>query len=120
MKGKVPMKNTRHPILSALMVTAFALSASSAALASSYIHSTPTEQGYVAVPEHFRSDKTRAQVQAEAADFVRNGGHNAFQGNNYPPLPVAQSSGKTRQQVIDEYVNESPSQRQARLELTRG
>ena len=95
------MQKTRTPILLALSFAALSLTAANTAFASSYIHPSNSEKGYVAVPEHFKSDKTRAQVQAEAAEFVKNGGPVCFRSRNYPPLDTTQASTKTRQQVID-------------------
>ena len=114
------MQKTRTPILLALSFAALSLTAANTAFARSYIHPSNSEKGYVAVPEHFKSDKTRAQVQAEAAEFVKNGGPETFRSRNYPPLDTTQASTKTRQQVIDEFMNESPAQRKARLEMLRG
>lgn len=114
------MQKTRTPILLAISFAALSITATSSAFASGYIHPTNSETGYVTVPEHFKSDKTRAQVQAEAAEFVKQGGSANFNGNNYPAQDQTQTSNKTRQQVIDEYMNESPAQRKARLEMLPG
>ena len=97
-----------------------ALLAPALASADTYMHPANNERGVQVYPEHFKSDKTRAQVQAEAAEFVKNGGPETFRSRNYPPLDTTQASTKTRQQVIDEFMNESPAQRKARLEMLRG
>lgn len=54
------------------------------AAANTYWHSTNDEVGAKAHPEHFQSGKTRAQVRAEAAAAVRDGGDSRFFANNYP------------------------------------
>ena len=114
------MQKTRTPILLALSFAALSLTAANTAFASSYIHPSNSEKGYVAVPEHFKSDKTRAQVQAETIEFVKNGGTDSFRSSSYPPLDRSQASNKSRKQVMDEFLNESPEQRRARLAMYRG
>ncbi|MBF5005874.1 DUF4148 domain-containing protein [Diaphorobacter caeni] len=113
------MRKTRHTLLAALTFAAMGFTAAGTASASSYIHSTHSEKGYVIHPEHFKSDKTRTQMQAETAEFVKNGGTDRFRSSIYPPLE-SQDSTMTRKQVMDELKNESPAQRKARLEMMRG
>ena len=113
------MRKTRNTLLASLAFAAMGLGAAGTTFASGYIHSTNSEKGYVVHPEHFKSDKTRAQVQAETAEFVKNGGTDSFRSSNYPPLE-SQASTMTRKQVMDELKNESPAQRKARLEMIRG
>ena len=120
LKGTADMQKTRTPILLSMTLAALSLTAMNTAFANSYIHSSNSEKGYVAFPEHFKSGKTRAQVQTEAAEFVKNGGTESFRSSNYPRLDTSQTSDKTRKQVIDEYMNESPQQRKARLDMYRG
>lgn len=114
------MQKSRTSILLSMTLAALSMTAMNAASANGYIHSTNTEKGYVVYPEHFKSDKTREQVQAEAAELVKNGGADSFRGNKYPRANSAEASSKTRQQVIDELVNESPAQRKAREAMYRG
>ena len=98
-----------------------ALLAPALASADTYMHPANNERGVQVYPEHFKSDKTRAQVTSEAATVARSeGGLSRFNGNAYPPEPQQTGPGKTRQQVIDEYVNEPAQQRKERLELMRG
>ena len=82
--------------------------------ANTYLHPTPNEAGAKAYPEHFQSTKTREQVRSEAVQAVRDGGDSRFTGNNYPVDVKSVGSGKTRQQVIDELLKETPAQREAR------
>ena len=69
---------------------------------------------------HISGSKSRAQVQAEAADFVTKGGMDSFKSNNYSPAESSGASSKTREQVQNEYLNETPEQRKDRMELYRG
>ncbi|QNP50180.1 DUF4148 domain-containing protein [Diaphorobacter aerolatus] len=114
------MQKTRTSILLSMAFAALSLTTMNSAFANSYIHSTNTEKGYVVYPEHFKSDKTRAQVQAEAVEFVKNGGTETFRSQNYPVKDTSHASNKTRKQVTDEFLNESPEQRKSRLEMYRG
>jgi predicted SAM-dependent methyltransferase len=92
----------------------------SPSFADEYIHQVPTEKGYVKYPEHFQSNKTRADVQSEASQAVKSGGSSRFSGNNFPANDNYQKSNRTRQDVINELKNETPAQRKERLELLRG
>ncbi|WP_291586693.1 DUF4148 domain-containing protein [Comamonas sp. UBA7528] len=113
------MHTTRTPILLSMACATLALTAMNNAFASSYIHPKNSEAGYVTYPDHFRSDRTRAQVQAETAEFLKNGGPHVFRNSNYPVVDTSPSN-KTRQQVLDELLNETPEQRKARREMYRG
>lgn len=114
------MQKTRTPIILSIAFSALALATMNTAFASSYIHSNNSEKGYVVYPEHFKSDRTRVQVQAETAEFVKNGGTQSFRSRSYPPLDTSSVSNKTRKEVIDEFANESAEQRKARMEMYRG
>ena len=96
LKGTADMQKTRTPILLSMTLAALSLATANTAFANSYIHSSNSEKGYVVYPEHFKSDKTRAQVQAEAAEFVKSGGTESFRSSNYPRLNTSQASDKTR------------------------
>lgn len=78
-----------------------------------YEHPANNEKGIVVHQEHFKSDKTREQVRAEAEAAMRQGSL-SYGESNYPRPASATASGKTRQQVIDEMRNESPADREAR------
>ena len=81
-----------------------------------YEHPANNEQGVIVHPEHFKSDKTRAQVKAETEVAMRQG-RLSYGESNYPmPVPNV-GPGKTRQQVINEMLNESPAERSERLRL---
>lgn len=84
------------------------------AAANTYWHPTNNEMGAKAYPEHFQSSKTREQVRAEAKQAVRDGGDTRFIGSNYPAPVKSIGSGKTRQQVRDELMKETPAEREAR------
>ncbi|MEG0200710.1 MAG: DUF4148 domain-containing protein [Comamonas sp.] len=80
-----------------------------------YEHPANTEQSVVVHPEHFISQKTRAQVRAEAEAAMREG-RLSYGESNYPlVVPAAKGPGKTREEVIRELLNETPAQREARL-----
>lgn len=83
------MRKNRTSLIAAMSVFAAALLTGNAAFANSYIHQTTTEKGYVTYPEHFKSERTRAEVQAEAAAFVKQGGSDAFRGVPWWQLPAA-------------------------------
>lgn len=107
-------------MVTALVIAISSFTAAGSAFANGYVHSENTEKGYKVVPEHFKSDKTRAEVQAETSVFVREAGFDSFNGNNYPPMDTSERSTKTREQVISEYANEKPEARKARLDLYLG
>ena len=81
-----------------------------------YEHPANNEKGVIIYPEHFKSEKTRAQVKAETEVAMRQG-RLSFGQSNYPIRTPDVSSGKTREQVINELQSESPSERAARLRL---
>lgn len=114
------MRTIRTSKFVALALAATSFVAAGGALANGYVHPENSEKGYKVVPEHFKSDKSRAQVQAEAADFVKKGGMDSFKSNNYSPAESSGASSKTREQVQNEYLNETPEQRKDRMELYRG
>ena len=81
-----------------------------------YKHPANNEKGVIVHPEHFKSEKTRAQVKAETEAAMRQG-RLSYGESNYPmPVPNV-GPGKTRQQVINEMQNESPAERSERLRL---
>ena len=81
-----------------------------------YEHPANNEKGVIVHPEHFKSDKTREQVIAETKAAMQQG-RLSYGESNYPmPVPNA-GPGKTRQQVINEMLNESPAERDARQRL---
>ncbi len=103
----------------------FAAAAAVAALglpglaSAAYEHPANNEQGIVVHPEHFKSDKTREQVRAEAETAMQQG-RLSYGESNYPLPMQATVSNKTRQQVTDELRNESPAEREARRQLYSG
>ena len=81
-----------------------------------YEHPANNEQGVIVHPEHLKSEKTRGQVIAEAKAAMQQG-LLSYGESNYPmPVPNV-GPGKTRQQVINEMLNESPAERSERLRL---
>ncbi len=128
------MQTTRTPILAAIALASSLLG--TAAFASGYNHTANTDTGYEAKPAHFQSDKTRAQVQTEAAaalkmannaayplDSHHSGQRHAHDGKHpgaHQGDHDLQGSQLTREQVKTQYLNESPAQRKARDDLFRG
>ena len=84
------------------------------ASAESYQHPANNEAGVKTYPEHFKGEKTREQVQAEAAAAVREGGTNRFNTGVYPAASKQPTTGKTREEVINELLRETPAERDAR------
>ena len=81
-----------------------------------YWHPANNEKGVIVHPEHFKSEKTREQVSAEAKAAMQQG-RISYGESNYPlPVPDA-GSGKTRAQVINELLSESAAERDARMRL---
>lgn len=79
-----------------------------------YVHPANNEPGAIVHPGHFQSSKTRAQVKEEAAAALRQEGTTRFNDGVYP-APVRQTGpGKTRQEVVNELLKETPAQRDAR------
>ena len=77
-----------------------------------YEHPANNEKGVIVHPEHFKSEKTREQVIAEAKAAMQQG-LLSYGESNYPmPVPNV-GPGKTRQEVINEMLNESPAERAA-------
>lgn len=110
----------RYPIFSifASVAAVVVLSLPGMALAE-YWHPANNEAGVVVYPDHFKSEKTRAQVKAEAEVATRQG--RLSYGNSNYPMPVPKvGPGKTRQQVINELMNEPPAERKARLNSMSG
>ena len=90
------------------------------AAANGYWHPANNEAGFTTHPDHFKSSKTRAEVRAEAEAAMRQqGGLSRFNANSYPAPVQANGPGKTRQQVIDELVNETPAARSERESMWR-
>ncbi|MEX8193801.1 DUF4148 domain-containing protein [Comamonas guangdongensis] len=85
-----------------------------AAMADSYWHPANNEAGVKTYPEHFRSSKTRGQVRAEAETALRQGGASRFNSGAYPADVPQAVSGRSRQEVVQELLNETPAQREAR------
>ena len=81
-----------------------------------YDHPANNEKGVIVHQEHFKSEKTRQQVIAETKAAMQQG-RLSYGESNYPmPVPNV-GPGKTRQQVINEMLNESPAERDARQRL---
>ncbi len=79
-------------------------------------HPANNEQGVTIHPEHFVSQKTRDQVRAETADAMKNG-HLSYGESNFPNFAPPAGPGKTREEVINEFLRESPGARKARLQF---
>ena len=81
-----------------------------------YEHPANNEKGVIVHPEHFKSEKTREQVIAEAKAAMQQG-LLSYGESNYPIRTPDAGPGKTREQVINELLSESPAERAARLRL---
>ena len=81
-----------------------------------YEHPANNEKGVIVHPEHFKSDKTREQVIAETKAAMQQG-RLSYGESNYPIRTPDAGPGKTREQVINELLSESPAERDARLRL---
>ncbi len=81
-----------------------------------YEHPANNEKGVIVHPEHFKSDKTREQVIAETKAAMQQG-RLSYGESNYPIRTPDAGPGKTREQVINELLSESPAEREARLRL---
>ena len=77
-----------------------------------YEHPANNEKGVIVHPEHFKSEKTREQVIAEAKAAMQQG-LLSYGESNYPIRTPEAGSGKTREQVINELLSESPAERAA-------
>ena len=106
--------------LTAAAAMATVLAMPGVAVADTYWHPTNNEAGVKVYPEHFKSSRTRDQVREEAANAVREGGDNRLRSGNYPAEAKGTEPEKTRQQVIDELIKETPSQRDARNQAMAG
>jgi hypothetical protein len=84
-----------------------------------YEHPANNEQGVSVHPDHFVSQKTRAQVKAETEAAIKQGGL-SFGESSFPREIPRSGSGKTREHVIQELRDESPSEREARLQSISG
>ncbi|TBR76552.1 MAG: DUF4148 domain-containing protein [Burkholderiaceae bacterium] len=88
-------------------------------LASAAGHPANDQAGVVVHPERFKSEKTREQVSAEAKAAMKQGRISYGEGAYSVPALDA-GPGKTRQQVVNELLNESPAERSARLNSRAG
>lgn len=91
------------------------------AQASSLYHPAPGEVAFTEHLDHLKSTKTRAEVLAELEAARRDGTLALMQRNQNGTLPTkAVGTGKTRQEVVADMLNESPEERRARKHLQRG
>ena len=81
-----------------------------------YEHPANNEKGIIVHQEHWKSEKTREQVIAETKAAMQQG-RLSYGESNYPIRTPDAGPGKTREQVINEMLNESPAERDARLRL---
>ena len=113
--------NQRRLSLSSMIATVVAAATLSlpAIASAAYEHPANNEAGVIVHLEHFRSEKTRAQVQAEAEAATQQG-RLSYGESNYPrPMPST-GPGKTRDEVINELLNEPPAERATRLRSLAG
>ena len=81
-----------------------------------YEHPANNEKGIIVHQEHWKSEKTREQVIAEPKAAMQQG-RLSYGESNYPIRTPDAGPGKTREQVINEMLNESPAERDARQRL---
>lgn len=106
--------NSRKALL--LSIAAAAISAPGLVSASSLYHPAGGEIGYTMHPEHMQSTKSRAEV-LQGVENARKDGTLAILSRG-APLPVKMNGpSKTREQVQQEYLNMSDSERQYRQEM---
>lgn len=96
------------------LAAATALALPGVAMAAGYMHPANNEAGVTIHPSHFQSNTTRAQVVAQAEAAVREGGSARFRNSAFPAPAPQTGAGKTRQEVINELLQETPAQRQER------
>ncbi|EED67440.1 DUF4148 domain-containing protein [Comamonas testosteroni] len=110
------MSKSRFFISSTLASAAAAIVLALPGIASAgYEHPANNERGVIVHPEHFVSQKTRAQVIAETETAMKQG-RLSYGESNYPTQVPSVGSSKTRAEVINELLRESPSEREARLQ----
>ncbi|BDR09405.1 DUF4148 domain-containing protein [Comamonas thiooxydans] len=112
-------RNLSTTFITSAMITA-SLLIPGIASASEYWHSANNESGVVTHPEHFKSVKSRKEINAEAAQAVVEGGDSRMRSGKYPGNTPVSSSEKARQQIIDELLKESPEQRESRNRAMAG
>lgn len=104
------MKSFRIALVPAFAAIALALPIASQA--SAVMHPGYGDNGDTLHLEYLKSDKTRAQVHAEAVEAIKNGTLPALTEGALPPQTF--TSTKTRTQVVQELLNETPAERQLR------
>ena len=81
-----------------------------------YEHPANNEKGIIVHQEHWKREKPREQVIAETKAAMQQG-RLSYGESNYPIRTPDAGPGKTREQVINEMLNESPAERDARQRL---
>ena len=109
--------NIRKYTVMPLLAATLALPA--LAYASSQWHEPIGEAVVISHPDHVKSKKTRAEVQAEV-EAARKDGTLERMSRGAPLPPKGIGPAKTRQQVIDELRNQTPEERQAQAQLHAG
>ncbi len=102
-----------------LPFVAMALSLPLVAQANSLYHPAQNNVGFTKHPDHWQSTKTRAEVLAEVVAARKDGTLRELHSNQQGPMATTRS-GKTRQQVAAEVLNESTEQRRAREAMLSG
>lgn len=110
--------NFRRHVLTAAV--AAAVLSPVAAFAETEFHPANGEKGYVRYPSHVKpSNVSRDQVTAEVAKARQEGWF--YNAQRYGIFPTKTSAApKTRDQVINEMAAETPTERKARVELSKG
>ena len=109
---------TRRRLSSASLIAGLAAATAMAlpgiAMAAGYMHPATNEAGVTVHPSHFQSSKTRDQVMAQAEASVRQSGAARFNQGAYPARAPQADAARTRQDVVNELLQETPAQRDAR------
>lgn len=109
----------RHVLFPSIIgATAMAVMSLPATVLAEYAHPVNSgERSYIVHSEHFKSDKTRAQVVAEVNAASADGTLAILRVGSLP-VPVKSSAKPlTRQEVVDAMRTESDSSKRARMEL---
>lgn len=111
------MRFNKFAIATVTVISAIALPGLSQANA--IYHAASGEAGFSYHPDHARNGKSRAEVLAKLESARKDGTLALIQRG--APVPIKQTGpARTRQQVIEGMLSESPEQRRLRLELSAG
>jgi hypothetical protein len=106
--------------LFAFMVAAVAWMPGAALAEQSLWEPAPGEEGFTYHSDRFHSDRSRAEVKGEVTQAVREGSLPRYD-HDAPPDPAMDTGpSRTRRDVIDEYRNLTPQERERRRDIYQG